>query len=420
MKRRRVLYFSHTAKGGSAESLYWLLSAVDKAKFEPKLLLHSLENSVLSEKVANLGIPVIALDQNPRLDSERDQNSRRKIAHAGPIAQTKRSKEPIASLKDFRKFVLRDLPKIPGIMRVIRREQIDLIHFNAGLRNTKAPLVAAWLTGTPCICHVRKLERLSKFDGIFARLAEKIIFVSQAVAEVYFDLGLPKEKGAIIHNALDTSEFSKSHDVQQIRNEFGCVADVPVIGVVGRLDWWKGQDIFVQAVERLARHFPTIRGLIVGESEQSPKNRAYLEKLQRLVQSLGLEERIVFTGYRKDVPAIMSAMNVVVLSSTEPEPFGRVVIEGMAAGKPVVATAAGGVLDIIDDGRNGLLVPPGDADAMADAIQALLSDRERADRIGREGRRDVEEKFTVGRHAILVQDLYDAVLKKDETASEHA
>jgi glycosyltransferase involved in cell wall biosynthesis len=132
--------------------------------------------------------------------------------------------------------------------------------------------------------------------------------------------------------------------------------------------------------------------------------------LQSLTKSLGLENRVVFTGFRTDVPRIVQALDVVVLSSSAPEPFGRVVIEGMAAGKPVVATAAGGVLDIIDDKVNGMLVPCKDSAAMADAVLELLSDREKARQIGIAARRRVEEKFTVQHHVAAVQGLYDAIL----------
>jgi glycosyltransferase involved in cell wall biosynthesis len=106
----------------------------------------------------------------------------------------------------------------------------------------------------------------------------------------------------------------------------------------------------------------------------------------------------------------MSALNVIVLSSSSPEPFGRVVIDGMAAGRPVVATAAGGVLEIIEDGVNGLLVPPRDSKAIADAVLELLCNRAKAQEIGRAARRRVEEQFTLQRHVASIQQVYDTVL----------
>ncbi|NIV31233.1 MAG: glycosyltransferase [Anaerolineae bacterium] len=182
------------------------------------------------------------------------------------------------------------------------------------------------------------------------------------------------------------------------------------MGVVGRLDWWKGHQYFLEAMAEVARRIPSLRGLIVGAPENTPRNREYYQELQCLTKSLGLDGKVVFTGYRGDVPRLMSALDVVVLSSSAPEPFGRVVIEGMAAGKPVVATAAGGVLDIIDDGVDGLLVPCRDSRAMAETILELLSDREKAQRIGLAARRRVEEQFTVQRHVSAIQQVYDAVL----------
>ena len=128
------------------------------------------------------------------------------------------------------------------------------------------------------------------------------------------------------------------------------------------------------------------------------------------MNSLGLKEKAIFTGLRNDVPRLMAALDVVVHASSQPEPFGLVVIEGMAAGKPVVATAAGGVLDIIEDGVNGLLVPCKDSKAMARAIIKILSDRDKAEQIGNAARQRIFEKFTVRHQVTAVQNLYDSIL----------
>ena len=129
-----------------------------------------------------------------------------------------------------------------------------------------------------------------------------------------------------------------------------------------------------------------------------------------MVNSLGLSDKIIFTGSRNDVPRLVAAIDVVVHASSVPEPFGLVIIEGMAAGKPVVATGAGGVLDILEDGLNGLLVPCRDAEAMARAILQIISDPDRAKQMGMAARRCVAEKFTVQHQVMAVQKLYDDIL----------
>jgi glycosyltransferase involved in cell wall biosynthesis len=160
-----------------------------------------------------------------------------------------------------------------------------------------------------------------------------------------------------------------------------------------------------------------VRGLIVGEPEHTPENAAYYQKLLTLTETLGLKENVRFTGFRKDVPRLMGALDVMVLGSSEPEPFGRVVIEAMAAERPVIATAAGGVLDIIEHGVNGWLIPAKDVLAMTHALTKLLSEQDLAHRIGQAARHTVEERFTLATHVECVQAVYDVVLRNKTTAA---
>jgi glycosyltransferase involved in cell wall biosynthesis len=313
-------------------------------------------------------------------------------------------------LKACYQFVRWDVPKIWPIVRTIRENEVDLTHVNTGLRRGKPGIIASWLTKTPCICHVRMLGELEPFDKIFARLVHYFICISRAVAENYVVQGIPAAKGTVVHNAIDLSEFLMDLDGASVRKEFGWDGQERLVGVIGRLDWWKGHEYFLQAMAEVAQENPNVRGLIVGEPETKPVNQEYYRNLRSLTASLHLGGKVIFTGFRSDVPRILSALDVVVLSSSAPEPFGRVVIEGMAAGKPVAATAAGGVPEIITDGVDGLLVPCKDSKAMARAIAWLLSHPDEAQRIGAAARRRVAQDFTVERHVAQVQSIYDAVL----------
>ena len=155
---------------------------------------------------------------------------------------------------------------------------------------------------------------------------------------------------------------------------------------------------------------PNTKALIVGAPDSTPSNQAYYQKLQQLVSELRLSDHVVFTGFRTDVSSIMAASDIVVHSSSEPEPFGRVVVEALLAGRPVVATAAGGVLDIVEDQVTGLLVPPKNAALMAKAIQQLLQNREQARAIGQRAQQRSKERFSVKRHVTAVQRIYQEVL----------
>ena len=132
--------------------------------------------------------------------------------------------------------------------------------------------------------------------------------------------------------------------------------------------------------------------------------------MQRLMTDLNLKDNIIITGFRSDVPQIMAASDLIVHSASEPEPFGRVVVEALAAQRPIIATAAGGVLDIVKDQETGLLVPPKDSKAMGEAIHCLIKDRERGQRMGELGHEDVKDRFSVERHIQQIEAVYRQLL----------
>jgi glycosyltransferase involved in cell wall biosynthesis len=412
MKVRKVLYIARTARGGSAFSLYHLVRGLDCRQYEPVVLFCTQEHNFIGDKLAASGINVITLEKQPQRapSLSAEPIRRRDIGGALEARLGKWAGQVYVFLKACYEFMRWEAPAIWPIVRVIRENKIDLVHLNSGLYH-RSGIMAAWLTKTPCVCHVRGLDQPNHFDKLFVRFVDAFIYISRAVADSYVSQRIPVGKGTVIHNAVDLSEFSRTDDSASVRSEFGWTCHESLVGVVGRLDWWKGHEYFLEAVAQVARQVPNLRGLIIGEPENTPKNREYYQKLQSLTKSLGLEDRVIFTGFRSDVPRLMSALDVVVLSSSVPEPFGRVIIEGMAAGKPVVATAAGGVLDIIEDGVNGLLVPPGNPAAMAAAILSLLGDSKRARRLAEAGQRRVHEQFTVQRHVAAVQNIYDSILR---------
>ncbi|HLF26876.1 MAG TPA: glycosyltransferase family 4 protein [Anaerolineae bacterium] len=406
----RVLYVAKTAKGGSAFSLYYLVKGLDRSRYEPIVLFYVQESTYPADKLAALDVKTVALSLPRNYSPPSAQPvGHRDIARALDGRFGVWSGQAYTSLKRGLAFLRSQARKVWPIVRAIREHDIDLVHVNAGLLSGKPGILAAQRTGKPCICHVRTFDELTPFDRSFARFVTQFIYISGAVAQGYIDQGISADRSVVIHNAVDLSEFSTEFDATDARREFGWSADDRVIGVIGRLDWWKGHEYFLEAMARLVSQIPSLKGLVIGEPEHGPLNDNYYRRLLALTRFLGLEDRVIFTGFRGDVPRLMSALDVVVLSSAAPEPFGRVVIDGMAAGKPVVATAAGGVLEIIEDGITGILVPPQDSAALADAVMRLLSDREWSQRIGAAARRSVEERFTLHQHAAAVQQVYDAL-----------
>jgi glycosyltransferase involved in cell wall biosynthesis len=149
---------------------------------------------------------------------------------------------------------------------------------------------------------------------------------------------------------------------------------------------------------------PKAKGFIVGDFSDGDK--AYIKEVRELITHYGLDNHIILTGYRKDVPAIMQLMDVIVHASIKPEPFGMVLIEGMAMGKPIVATKMAGPLDIVTDGQTGILVEPGDIKNMATAVLRILAEKPLAKTMGRDGRDRVTALFTKERYARQVEKVY--------------
>jgi glycosyltransferase involved in cell wall biosynthesis len=179
------------------------------------------------------------------------------------------------------------------------------------------------------------------------------------------------------------------------------------IGLVGRITPWKGQDIFIKAAALLKQKHPEAKFEIIGAPLFS--ERAYEAELRRLCDELNVTDTVEFAGFVEKVPARIAELDIVVHASITGEPFGQVIIEGMAEQKPVVATNGGGVPEIVQDGITGLLVPMGDALRMAEAIDYLLTHPDEATMMGVRGRERVQTHFTIQKTARMVEEVYGEV-----------
>ena len=317
-----------------------------------------------------------------------------------------------------RAYMLRYLVNYPRavlrIVNLIRRERVDLVHTNT-LHNLYG-FAAAALTRRPHLWHVREIVMQSPlFRSVETFLAkhfsDRLIVTSEAVAEMFaMRRGLPAHLRRI-PNSIDLREFHPRNDGGGVRAELGIPAEAPLLGLVCRLDHWKGVDTFIRAAALCAEECPGAHFVVVGGPVEGREE--YAGEMRQLASDLGLEGRLHFTGWRYsagDMPQVHAALDVLVLASSWPEPFGLVLLEGMATGKPVVATNHGGPREICADGETGLLVPPRDPRAMADALLTLLRDPARASAMGQAGRRRAENLFDRERCIRQLEQLYEEVL----------
>jgi glycosyltransferase involved in cell wall biosynthesis len=220
-------------------------------------------------------------------------------------------------------------------------------------------------------------------------------------------------KVVVIHNGFPIEEFEypSSERIQAFKKRFSLENKLVLVGVVGRIKFRrKGQEVFVNAAYLLKDRFPDVRFLCIGSP--FPDNQSHLEKLLNLIHERNLEDYVIYTGDVEDVKAAISALDVLVLSSAQPEPFAGVVIEAMALSRPVIATRIGGSIEQVEDGITGYLVEPGDVESMAVGLEKLLEDPGRRRLFGENGRVHFLEQFEFEPFYQKILDLYNQVVQK--------
>jgi glycosyltransferase involved in cell wall biosynthesis len=405
---RRVLFLDTAPTvGGSVISLYELIRGLDRRDYAPFVVTYAPHAYV--DRFRAVGAKVISWRFCGAPDHRPGWVHRTRAATPARRLQQSAAGSALYHGLGFGLFFKRRVwPRARALQRIIEEQRIDLVHTNIRVGHDREGILAACMARIPCVCHVRDFERLNWFDCKLANSAARFIYISKAVQRSHVAAGAPCTKGRVVYNGLDLEAFDVGLDAQAGRNSFLLKPDELAVGIVGRLESWKGHDVFLRAMALVKAAVPRVRGIIVGGPvPHEPDYRASLIALQK---HLNLTEQVTFFDYRSDVPAMMSALDVLVLASTSPEPFGRVLIEGMAASKPVVATDAGAVPEIIEDGEQGLIVAPGDPGALAGAVIRLLSDRDLSDSMGRKGRLRVQERFQVQQYVEGVQAIYRELL----------
>lgn len=294
------------------------------------------------------------------------------------------------------------------LTRFLRRHRVDLIHLNNGFGPPEA-LLASHLTGVPCIVHLRDFYRgPSPLGDLANRRVVRVIAISEAVAESLSGTGIGRDRIVVVHDPVDVAAIDRgAHARDRIRAECGIGESEVAVGIFGRVVPWKGQLEFVDALARVMRQEPSVRAIIVGD--QSDGTPDYVRRVRARIESSGLAERFVLAGYRESVEEFYAAVDVVVHASVTPEPFGMVVPEGMAAGRAVIAADAGGPREVITHGTDGLLVPPGDPAALADAVQTLCRDAALRARLGAAARRTALRRFRLEANGAAIQAVYDGL-----------
>ena len=312
------------------------------------------------------------------------------------------------------------LPTLRQLVRLMRRLQVDVVHVNRTLDLALAGF-AAKLCGIPVISTIHWLGRLEDHPQDEGQspwllrwlemaatvllnrfLATRVVAVSRAVEESYAALpAFPRNRVEVVYPGLDMQKAQFAPDTLQgasLKRSLGLESADPILLNVARLDIVKGQHHLVPMMQRIRQRWPAVKLLIAGEGPLR-------SQLESAICAAGLEDTIALLGVRSDVDPLLDISDLLILSS-ESEAAGLPLLEAMRAGKPVVATAVGGVLEIVHDGVTGLIVPRGDADALADAVLQLLSTPDALVRMGEAARKTGQERFDIRHSVRQLEDLY--------------
>ncbi|MFH0790279.1 MAG: lipopolysaccharide heptosyltransferase II [Candidatus Omnitrophota bacterium] len=294
-----------------------------------------------------------------------------------------------------KKSIFTIMKMIPCLIEIIQKEEIEIVHARSR--------VPAWIAYFAC----RRTKRvfITTCHGFYKKhlfscvmgWGRRVIVLSNVIARHRIDdFGVAYECIKLIPRSVDTGKFKYICPSAKRKTEFN-------IGIIGRITPIKGHMHFIKAAAKASRSIPGLKIWIVGDAPVSKE--AYKEQLQILVKRLGLKQNTEFLGTQRDIPAILSHLDLLVLATTTQEAFGRVIIEAQAAGVPVVAAKVGGVVDIIKDGKTGLLVPPGDSTTMGEAMVRIFQHKELADQLAEAAYKRVQEEYsleTMGKNTLAV------------------
>jgi glycosyltransferase involved in cell wall biosynthesis len=302
----------------------------------------------------------------------------------------------------------------------VRRDRIQIVHTYgfypnvfgiAAARAAGADLVIASIrdTGVYLSAMQKRAQKLA------CRFADLVLVNADAIKRTLIDEGYRADRIQVIRNGVSPNAFVERRGGARLRRQLGIPPDAPVVGMLSRLNKLKGVDDFLEAATRVVARVPAARFLLIGDGVmvsggRNARHGSYGESLQQTAQQLGLADRLVFTGFRLDVPELLAQCDVSVLPSHS-EGLSNTLLESMAAGVPVVATNVGGNPEVVQEGRTGFLVSPKNAEALADRICRLLEDRSLAARFGDTGRRRAAEHFSIHRMLRDTEDLYRQLLQ---------
>lgn len=367
---------------GADKVLLELVSGLDKQKFHPIIILPSEGVLAVALRQRDIEVHIVSY----------------------PILRRK-----YFNLQGVLKYVNGYFKATNRIYKIVKNRKINLLHVNtiavlegiALKRKLKVPLI--WhvheIITTPRI--VYKVTSL-----LLGRYADQVIAVSNAVAQHLVNSGkVDKEKIKVIYNGVDNKVFNPNVKIDYLFDEFNVPKDSIRVGMIGRVNAWKGQMDFLKATAPLLEQHPKLYLFMVGGVFKGEEQR--MTDLKNAVAALPYHERIIISDFRKDTPNLHNFFDIFVLPSTRPDPLPTVVLEAMATGKPVIGYSHGGITEMVKDKYNGLLVSPNEPKFLAKSINQLLTNKELRMITGKNSLKRQNKYFSVYTYISNFSKLYD-------------
>jgi glycosyltransferase involved in cell wall biosynthesis len=366
MKMLKVIFIHYTSdiSGGSDKSLYELISSIDKRVIYPIMILK--KNDPMVKEYKSLDLPVYELEF---IGPPRKLFSKRALL-----------------------FLLKFIPTVLGIVKIIKKELPNIIHVNTSLNIQGA--LAAYLSKVPLVWHNREILGYGLLDSlvkkVVCKLSTKTIAISDAVKKSF-----SCNNTLVVYNGMNLKDYlTLARNTQK---------DTIVVSCIGRFEEWKGQHILLEAIPMILNTFNNISFKFIGGPASAKPE--YLESLKEKVINDQIDN-VEFLGIRKDIPALLSQTDILVVPTATSEPFGRTVIEGMAAGCIVIATAAGGPLEIIDDKKTGYLVEPNNSRLLAEKLKKVIIELGDLEYVGQNAKVSAIKNYDIKRVSSEIQNIF--------------
>ncbi|MCU7874362.1 MAG: glycosyltransferase family 4 protein [Candidatus Thiodiazotropha sp. (ex Lucinoma borealis)] len=382
--------------GGSFYSLLYLVRGLDKSKYNPTVVFHN-HHALISE-YENAGIKTLI------------------IHHYKPVSITIN----IKSLLFLNKIIgkIQKLFNLAGYLilssfrysRFLKQHKIDLLHLNNSILRNNDWMIAAFISGIPCITHERGINNHYPFIPRFiSKYLKAIISISNSVTNTLINNGIVNKNIVTIYNGIDPIDVINKVSNQDMLRTLNINNEINVIGVIGNIREWKGQEVAVRAMSIITDKYPNTVCLLIGDT--APCDLAYQKRLKTIINKLGLDNKIIFTGYIKNIADYLNILQIVLHTSIEPEPFGRVLIEAMSLSKPLIAAKDGAIPEIIENEKSGLMFNPGDHEHLAQSVIRLIKDRTFAENMGQAGYKRLMDHFHIKVNVEKTQNLYTEIFR---------